>query len=284
MTWTWGRAHTAIGSLQLPSGQYAVGIGGRVLYAGGAETVDVVDLLVTPGLLEQLRSQGWQPTRNLLTLGTEDERQIATLIGGQLGGALGIDVGAEAEAAAEQAAQQPLPDDTLAHPSEPGLIATSSNANYSKSIATLLTLSEDVDGVPVLPARFTQPHIARALILARSTVKPTMTEPSSPYAVAAPDNEKAFRELYTDAHARLLKVYGPDGPPPATIPALGGIGVGVFLLLFPLAAALLALILWAVGGPWVPVAIFACCWLGLLLYMKLRSRMTASDTTSPRSR
>lgn len=61
MSWTWGRLKSVISSLDLPYGEWAVGMAGMTWMTDGHDReLPTVDLYVTPRVHDQLADRGWQ--------------------------------------------------------------------------------------------------------------------------------------------------------------------------------------------------------------------------------
>ncbi|WP_435769866.1 hypothetical protein [Nocardioides sp. SYSU DS0651] len=58
-SWTWSRLRTAVPRLELPAGQYVVGLAGALLANETLEQVAEVEVLVTPELLDGLAGRDW---------------------------------------------------------------------------------------------------------------------------------------------------------------------------------------------------------------------------------
>lgn len=59
MPWTWDVLRPALEKLELPDGQYVVGLSGALLANESLEIVDEVELLVTDDLYGELEQRGW---------------------------------------------------------------------------------------------------------------------------------------------------------------------------------------------------------------------------------
>lgn len=59
MSWTWDQLCAALTRLELPDGQYVVGLSGGLLANDSLPVVDDVELLVADGLYGELEARGW---------------------------------------------------------------------------------------------------------------------------------------------------------------------------------------------------------------------------------
>lgn len=229
MTWTWGRLESTIRGLSLPHGEYALGFPAWLLVTGAADQVDKVDLLVSPAVHERLPSFGWVP--------------VPEVAGG------------------------------LQRPGEENLIAVADDTGfdmYEHPVDELIATAEVERGLPVVPVTRAKPHVVRALVLGvageaavAAGTAPALTSPNTQV------DPTVLGAVFTDAQHRMIKAYGgEENLPPATIPQLGGMRVGVLFALVPIAIGLVALLLYLVGGPWVPVAVVAVILAGLQIGMK----------------
>jgi len=59
VSWTWDQLRAALARLELPDGEYVVGLAGALLANESLALVDEVELLVTDGLFDDLERRGW---------------------------------------------------------------------------------------------------------------------------------------------------------------------------------------------------------------------------------
>ncbi|RHW28694.1 hypothetical protein D0Z08_02245 [Nocardioides immobilis] len=64
LAWTWERVRATLTDLDLPDGEYVVGLSGAMLANESVEAAEEVVLLVTDALYEQLAQRGWVPDEN----------------------------------------------------------------------------------------------------------------------------------------------------------------------------------------------------------------------------
>lgn len=149
-----------------------------------------------------------------------------------------------------------------------GLIAVADDAFdfYKDPVEELIAEADLSHGLPVVPVTRAKPYSVR-LVVANIAGVAARADGTLPEGQEV--DLTVLSGVFDDVNDRMVTAYGGAEELPApTIPQLGGIPVWLFFALIPVAAGLLALLLYFLGGPWGPVAMFAVIVAVLLIGLK----------------